>query len=269
VAQGLTPSELALLVEFGEAEAYADFFLHAPAHLGMRVERIAGAIVLIAPRMPMILMNRVIGLGLVEPATEAMIDNLLSLYRNSGAKTFAVQISPATKPSTLPEWLSTRGLPRRDNWSKVYRGTEPPPEIQTDLRIERINQTQAAACAQVATAAFAMPASLSSWIEAGIGRKGWYHYMAFDSDEPAAVGALFVRGKIGWLGLGGTLSTHRRRGAQGALMARRIRDAIALGCEWIISETGEDVPERPNPSYHNMLRTGFHLAYQRPNYIFK
>ncbi len=47
-------------------------------------------------------------------------------------------------------------------------------------------------------------------------------------------------------------------------MARRIRDAAALGCRWMITETGEDLPQQPNPSYHNMLRTGFLLSLSTP-----
>ena len=66
-----------------------------------------------------------------------------------------------------------------------------------------------------------------------------------------------------------TRPSHRRRGAQGALLARRIRDAADLGCRWLVTETGEDLPERPNPSFRNMLRTGFELAYQRANYLFR
>lgn len=51
-------------------------------------------------------------------------------------------------------------------------------------------------------------------------------------------------------------------------MSKRIKDAVELGCRWLVTETGEDLPEHPNPSFHNMLRTGFELAYQRPNFIF-
>jgi hypothetical protein len=52
-------------------------------------------------------------------------------------------------------------------------------------------------------------------------------------------------------------------------MAQRIRAAAEAGCEWVITETGEDLPRRLNPSYHNMIRTGFNLAYQRANYIYQ
>jgi len=50
-------------------------------------------------------------------------------------------------------------------------------------------------------------------------------------------------------------------------MARRLHDGTALGCRWFVTETGEDLAAKPNPSYHNMLRVGFRLAYQRPNYL--
>ena len=40
-----------------------------------------------------------------------------------------------------------------------------------------------------------------------------------------------------------------------------------MGCEWFVTETGEDTVANPNPSYHNMLRTGFKPAYLRPNYL--
>ena len=44
-------------------------------------------------------------------------------------------------------------------------------------------------------------------------------------------------------------------------------DARDRGCTWIVTETGDDVPDKPNPSFHNMIRSGFKVAYQRPNYM--
>jgi hypothetical protein len=50
-------------------------------------------------------------------------------------------------------------------------------------------------------------------------------------------------------------------------MARRIEDGRALGCRWFVTETGEDAPARPNPSFRNMIRAGFRLAYHRVNFM--
>lgn len=269
----LSLQDIAQLVEVGEGEAWADTYLSAPAdfaaNFGIRVERIGPAIALITEKIDIMLLNRVIGLGVMEPATEAMVDDIVALYHQAGIQNFAVQVSPSVQPADLPACLEARGLSRRDNWAKVYRGVEPAPLVPTDLQIRCIGPEYAAAFAGVACTAFEMPDSLCPWFKSPIGRPGWRHYLAWDGDTPVATGAMYIRDQVGWLGWGSTLPSHRRRGAQGAMMAHRIQDGIELGCRWFITETGEDTPGRPNPSYHNMVRTGFELAYQRPNYIFK
>lgn len=50
-------------------------------------------------------------------------------------------------------------------------------------------------------------------------------------------------------------------------MARRLRDGIEMHCKWFVTETGEETTDQPNPSYHNMLRTGFKPAFLRANYV--
>jgi hypothetical protein len=79
---------------------------------------------------------------------------------------------------------------------------------------------------------------------------------------------LFIDGRVAWLGMGATLASRRQRGAQGVLMTRRIADAIAAGCELIVTETGAPLADEPNPSYGNMLRCGFRPLYDRPNWTF-
>jgi hypothetical protein len=66
--------------------------------------------------------------------------------------------------------------------------------------------------------------------------------------------------------MGSTVPAHRRRGAQGSLLARRLEDGIELGCRWFVTETGAEDPDRPNASLRNMLRVGFEVAYLRRNY---
>lgn len=65
---------------------------------------------------------------------------------------------------------------------------------------------------------------------------------------------------------GATLPAHRRCGGQGAIVVRRIEDAVALGCRLLTTATGEAVEGDPQHSYHNILRAGFRPAYLRENY---
>ncbi len=266
----LSATEITRLVEFGEAEAYADLYAATPAayaaQFGIGARRLGSALVLTAAGFDIPLFNRVVGLGLNEPAAETMLDETIQHFRGAGVRHFAFQTSPEARPVDLPDWLSARGLRSPDNWVKMFRGTEQPPEIKTELRIELVGPESADAYSEIAATAFGMPPVIRPWLTPIVGRTGWRHYLAFDGERPVGCGALFVKNKIGWLGIAGTLPAARGRGAQGAIMARRIRAAIELGCEWIITETGEETPTRPNSSYRNMVRTGFKLAYPRPNY---
>jgi hypothetical protein len=68
----LSLQETARLVEIGEGEAFVEMVLSSPpdvaANFGTRVERVGSAIVLITEKMDIMLFNRVIGLGMMQPA---------------------------------------------------------------------------------------------------------------------------------------------------------------------------------------------------------
>ena len=218
-------------------------------------------------KIPMAIFNRVVGLGIDRPATEADVDALVSFYLSAGRPEFAVSLSPEARPGDLAAWLEARGLARSANWAKVWRGVDHPPDARSDLRVERIDGRLRDAFARVNGAAFGTPAALAPWFAAAVGRPRWHHYLGFDGDVPVTAAALFVMDEVGWLGFGATLPSHQRRGGQGAMFARRIRDAADLGCRLLVTETAEDTAAQPNPSYHNMVRAGFRLAYLRPNYV--
>ncbi len=267
----LTSDELAPIVEMSEAEAWNDFFLAAPADLGAQLgigtEYYGSTVALMADKLDRRMFNRVVGLGILEPADQSTVDAILADYDQAHLPSFAVQLSPFAQPPALPDWLRQHGLTPRDNWAKLYRGSQPPPEVQTELRVEMIGQAEAHTFAQIACGVYGLPTELEPWVAATVNRDGWHHYLALDGERAVACGALFIDGNVGWLGWAGTLAPDRNRGAQSALMARRVHDGAAMGCEWFVSECKEDTPDQPNPSYHNLLRNGFQLAYHRPNWM--
>lgn len=266
------PIALVRTLDAIEADAYADMLAAAPppvaAGMGLAVRRVAGATLLLASRAPVSLFNRVIGLGNDAPATEADLDTVLAVYRDAGAMSPWVHVGPASEPLALRGWLGARGFapPARKSWAKVVRGTEAPPEFATDLTTRELDGGHASALASVLAAAHGMPPPIVPWVAAMVGRPGWRAYGAFDGDTLAGGGFLWTSGERAWLGMAGTLEAHRRRGGQKAVMVARIRDAIAMGCTVITTETGEPVGDELNPSLTNMLRCGFRLAASRDNY---
>ena len=263
----LMDRDLAQLVETVEAEAYADLLRAAPADWRFVAEETDAGWFLLAPTLDVLLFNRVIAAGVRTPVRQTDLAALLARYRSAGVRNFGVQLSPAAQPAAVGEWLQAAGLTAHDRWTKVHRSSSPVTPASTNLRIELVQPDQAATFAAVTTDGFGMPIGLRPWIASSVGRPRWRHYLAFNGTEAVAGGALFVRGDVGWLGIASTLPAARRRGAQAALMARRLEDGLAVGYRWFVTETGEDLAERPNPSFHNMMRAGFMVAYHRPNFL--
>jgi hypothetical protein len=236
----------------------------------IRARRIGGAHAFLSEQIDWGLYNRVLGLGLEERATEAAVDAIKDLYRQTWML-FAVQLSPLAQPAMLPHWLEARQILREDDhpWVKFYRDVSPPPAVTTDFRIEQVSPgDQAFTWAATTNVACYLHGATTYWLSCTVDRPGWHQYLAYEGEDPVACGALYIQHGVGWLGFDGTFRSRRRRGAQRAIIARRISDAAALGCSLLTVETLEDRPERSNPSYRNMLWAGFKVAYVRPNYRF-
>jgi GNAT superfamily N-acetyltransferase len=254
--------------ERGELEAFRDLFEAAPADLGARVEEIGGAVCIGLPEAPRsALFNRALGLGLEQPATQEQLEQITSFYGHLEVE-WCVAVAPQAQPRDVSSWLATRGFTPGYAWAKFQRGLEDPSGGGTELRVaEAVAGAEAESFGDVFVRAYGAPELFRDWLAGVPGRPGWRCFVAFDGETPAATGALYVKGGVGWLGVAATLPEHRRRGAQGAILAARIRAAAEEGCEVVVTETGEQVEGRTSSSYRNIERAGFELAYVRANYL--
>jgi GNAT superfamily N-acetyltransferase len=171
--------------------------------------------------------------------------------------TLYVAVAPGAAPPELPEWLAARGLERGWGWMLFRRGAEAPPAVETSLRVVEVGTPeQATAFARIVRASYELPEAVEPRL-ARTPEAGWRCFLALDGDEPAGAAALFAAGSVAYLGFAATLPEHRGKGAQSALLAARIRRAASLGCDVVITETGERRDDRPSNSYRNILRAGF------------
>jgi hypothetical protein len=212
--------------------------------------------------------NRVIGVGVARPAVEADVDDVVAFYDGAATRVSVAQLAPHASPSEVIGWFEARGYARSQTWVKMWHRLVELPEIKTDLRIERVGPEWAAEFAQIGIVeAYDFPQEVGVTASAIVGHAGWTHYLGFDGDTPVSSGAMRIEDGVAWFGFGATTPTHRGRGGQSAMFAHRLRDARDAGCRFAIVETGEDTPENQNPSYRNMVRAGFELAYLRPNWV--
>ncbi len=223
------------------------------------------------PEVDILTYNRVIGLGLEEPATQSHIKYILRFYSGVGVKRFFVQASPFAKPFDLIQILERHGLTYYNNWAKLYRKVDAPiPPPQTDLTVIEIDQNYADLFGEIVIRPFGWDSYkdiLSHLFSKTVGQPGYRHYFALDGETPVAAASLYVNRDSASLAMAATLEGYRGRGAQSALLARRIQDARELGCRHLFSETAEDTPDNDSPSFRNLRRYGFKLAYLRPNYL--
>jgi GNAT superfamily N-acetyltransferase len=254
--------------ELGELEAFVDLFEAAPAGLGARVERICGAVCLALPATPRSAMfNRVLGLGLERPATPGDVEEIAAFFRELGVE-WCAAVAPRAEPADLRSLLGEAGLQPGYGWAKFRRGTGEVSSASTsELLVERVDGREGMAFAETFGRGYGVPELMHDWLALLPGREGWHCFLARDGDAPAAAGAVFVGSRVGWLGIAATLPEYRRRGAQSALLAARIRAAAEARCEVVVTETGELVDGKPSNSYRNILRAGFELDYVRANYL--
>jgi len=248
--------------------------LHAAAsesvreQLGLRLETIGTALVSIATGEPNnILLNRTVGLGIEASADQDTIQAVLTGYEAARISNYYVHVHPKAQPAELRTWLIQAGLKKSRGWMKFLRHTQAPPKAQTDLQVQRISPEHAEEFGRIAAQCFDFSTAAIPLLEALVERHDWLLYMSFDGGKPTGTGALFVQDDVAYLDWGATLPEYRSRGGQGAVMSRRISDAIDLGCRLLVTMTGEAVPGDPQHSYKNILRAGFRPTYLRENYV--
>ena len=93
-------------------------------------------------------------------------------------------------------------------------------------------------------------------VRAWFGRPGWRLYLALVDGTPAGSAALTVDAGLGYLANAATLPAMRGRGCQTALLARRIADAAAAGCDTVAS-----LAEFGTGSQRNLERAGLRVAF--------
>lgn len=256
-----------------EIEAWSDFYRAAvtvsPVPAGVSWSREGDQLISIAANSEVLALNRVIGLGLNEAITIAELEAIKKTYRDSGASRFFVQVVPSALDAATEVALDEAGFSHYNNCVKLTRAAAPLDGFESDLDVREIAPTEALEFARIVAESFGWKEPFLPWLAALIGREGWRHYMAFDDNRPAATGSFFIHDRTAWVDFAATLPDYRGRGAQSALMQRRIADAITAGCRELVVETAQQTAERSAPSYRNMLRFGFEEAYIRPNYILR
>ena len=197
------------------------------------------------------------------PGQQEQINRAIDIAERESGLRFAVYVGAAEgNPRTMARSLH-RELPGPRLPFESDAGAD-------QVHIERIGPERAAEFTNLAGDAFGWPEPLRPCMAEVVGRPGWHHYLAqLEGGGAVGTAALQVHGRSAWFTSASTRPEVRGRGVQSALIRHRLREATALGCTRAHVETAEDLPGKPAPSYRNVTRLGFELAYARPNWIWR
>lgn len=275
MSQPIDSAALARRLEANEIAAWRAMF-RAPApdvaaKLGVGQLEQAGALLIWNRAAPVAIYNRLLSLGVFEPATDVALDAFLERCRAEQSRC-NVQIAPVATPANLAAKLRARGLRQDTAWLMHYRtlagalpDTAPPP----GYRVERVTTpASAAAWSDAVLAGWQVPA----WAAAGVlatllplaQQPDWSCYLAIH--EPTGLvaggGALYASGGVGGLYTDGVRAEHRGHALQRALIAARLTEARERGCDMASAQTYV-----ASAGQRNMAQHGFEVAYTRQNYV--
>ena len=269
------------VAEQSEAEALYRFQTETPepvrTALGMTATRLGGGVVLSMRDDITRFWSKALGFGVTAPVTAQLVEEVCDFYRAARTPQAAFQIAPAFLPEDWPEICEREGIVQSSSWVKLVGTTEEAVARADDLDVlpDGINVTpleaqHALEWGTVMMRAFGTP--VEHYAEMGaatVTAPGWYPYGAWLEGELVGTGTMLVRGDTAQMFAGAVLPHARGRGGQTALLAARARTARESGCRVLVAETGAEQPGTHNSSLHNMLRLGFEVAYERPNWTWQ
>jgi GNAT superfamily N-acetyltransferase len=261
-------------IERIEMDAWTDCYAAAPAAfssaVGLSVQRVGNFGLFAVRKSQKIIFNRSLAIGISEGVDQGTVEKAVTWLRDHCGPMWAVPLAVGARPLDLPEWLSRNGLTLAKPGVAKFRraATEPVNMIECPYDVRLATAAHAADFGITVRQGFEMNEGFENWFGALCGRPNWRTYVAYDGSTPVGAGAMFLKDGNAWLGIGTTLPTHRGKGVQSAMLARRINDAAALGVNMLTVDTYHaGIGEPANGSHRNVVRAGFSFAYFRPHYV--
>jgi GNAT superfamily N-acetyltransferase len=203
-------------------------------------------------------LNRVHLCGAEDGMGDDSVARLIELFASEGVTRFFIWLSPGPRMDVVRGWIEQSGLSRirRTGYPTLWRDRHVPVQFRTDLEIRQVSG------ADIDAARDQLGETLWPEFARSAGEEGFFHYLAFDRDRPVAIAALCIFESLGYLMAAATKETDRKRGAQQALIAKRVEQAEQAGCSILVSETLYMLEQ----SFRNLQRGGFEEAYEKEVY---
>ncbi|MGG4393713.1 GNAT family N-acetyltransferase [Paenibacillus thiaminolyticus] len=227
---------------------------------GVEVAQFGHAVCFYSNTMPWPSFNTVKGL---RNSDTEYIDDIIRFYRERARKP-QFELVPGLADQQVLRALAERGLYQSGSHTSLYAQPvaakqEPGPEA---VRIEEIGASDFDTYAMIHCRGTGLPDDGIPHVAANNRvlhqRPGWFFYMAYYEDRPAAVGVMHVKGDVASFTFAATLPEYRRRGLQLSLLRCRLAEAARRHCGLAVGQCAF-----LSGSHRNMERAGMRTGYVR------
>ena len=205
-------------------------------------------------------LTQAVGLGLNGPVPEPEVDAIEEFFRSRGARV-SIDLCPLADAGLLDS-LGRRGF-RATEFNNVLVRQLASAEITLTPRVRRATPQECDLWAHTAAHGFFEQAELTEGeMEVGrsiFGMAGAICYLASsEAGDSTGGGALATCGGLAMLFADSTIPGYRRQGIHRELIAARLHEAVALGCDTAAASTAPG-----SQSQRNYERIGFQVAYTK------
>jgi len=262
----------AQLIEQTEIAAWRSLIDSAPDSLkqanGMRHQDIGGGMAINFQKMPVPLFNRVIGLGLSEPLTQNIIDEIKSFYSHN--EKYLVHFSSPVKPVTADSLLKQNGFYLSGAWERIVRDNKPlnnttctTDSIEVKLVDEQLKESWVTFLIDTYGYDFYW------WPRSFAFQKGWKHYVAFRNNKIIACRSFFTTDKKTIFSgvdapVPGVMTNDHA--PDFAIWKKAIQDGLGEGAVLFVADIELPDKERNRPAYEGFKQLGFVIPYTRYHY---
>jgi hypothetical protein len=264
-------------LELSEANAWIDMYEAAPKDYAkdyqLEVKRIGQLTVLLSGSIPFPHFNCVMGLGLMEPASEQVVDDLLEIFARRNIKNFYIHLTPHSQPLELAQWLLSRNLRVKSGWDRIYRADLPfvpvKSQLDNDFIVDRITRETAFEWAEYISKMYGLPTT--PWLMSLVGRRGWYQYVLRKNSIIHAARSMYIHTDgTAWLGIDapvpGIMAPSFDLDFQ--LCQAIVEDGTQFGARQFLADIEAPSTNLDTPAYHYFDLLNFNKLYLRRNYGF-
>jgi hypothetical protein len=269
--------EFARQLEFAELNAWCDQWNAYPVELKRRLQLdslwLGNVFILTSPVIPFAHFNRVMGLGLTQPATEKELDDILACFQAKNIKRLELHHIPHTQPPQLVDWLTARGLRVMSGWDRIYRGNEALADktaMPAGMRAEKVTLATMKEWATFLVTWYCLEPTkplLLSLVE----RQGWHHYALRENERIIAARSMYIHSDgMAWWGIEAPVPGFMtpRFDWDYHLCREIVKDGLQLGGKYFVADIEKTSEKMDHDGYRNFAALGFKRAYFRSNYSY-